>query len=136
MGQPGLSTIFIPGDPCLMSRAVDRIRAEALAKIQDTIMMMDAKIANLTQDDSEFQALQPPEVRTHMEHTAIALDEIREHVRRAYGERAKISGRLVHLWLEIRTKAIRAKKNVPQPRPMNIRVLRRQENEQRSLWRV
>jgi hypothetical protein len=117
-----------------MSNAVDRIRAEALAKIQDAIITMDAKMTNLTQDDPELQALQQPEIRMRMERTAIALDEIREHVRQAYGEEAKVPGRLVHLWLEIRTKAIRAKKTAPQP--VNVQVLRRQETEQRSLWGV
>jgi hypothetical protein len=119
-----------------MSSAVDRIRAEALAEIQDALIMMDAKMANLTQDDPELHGLEPPETKARLERTAIALDEIREHVRQAYGERAKVPGRLVHLWLEIRTKAIRAKKTAAQPKPMNIRVLRRQESEQRSLWRV
>ncbi|HYX35795.1 MAG TPA: hypothetical protein VE954_22075 [Oligoflexus sp.] len=117
-----------------MSIAVDRIRAEALAKIQDALLEMDAKMANLTQDDPEPHVSQPPETSARMERTALALDEIREHVRQAYGELAKVSGRLIHLWLEIRTKAIRTKKTAP--RPMNVRVLKRLENEERSLWKV
>ncbi|MDQ3230531.1 MAG: hypothetical protein M3Q07_01830 [Pseudobdellovibrionaceae bacterium] len=119
-----------------MSIAVDRIRAEALAKIQDALIKIDAKMASLTQDDPEPHFSQPPKTRARMERTALALDEIREHVRQAYGERAKVSGRLVHLWLDIRTKAIRTKKTAPLPRPINIRVLKRLENEERSLWRV
>ncbi|MDQ3232923.1 MAG: hypothetical protein M3Q07_13980 [Pseudobdellovibrionaceae bacterium] len=119
-----------------MSSAVDRIRAEALAIIQDALIIMDAKMANITQDDAELQALQSPEIRARIERTAIELDEIREHVRQAYGEGAKVPGRLVHLWLDIRTKAIRVKKTAPQPRRTKVRLLRQQENEQQSLWGI
>ncbi|HYX37236.1 MAG TPA: hypothetical protein VE954_29380 [Oligoflexus sp.] len=75
-----------------MTIAVDRICAEGLTKIQDAIVMMDAKMASLTLDEPGLDTPQPPETRARMERAALALDEIREHVRQAYGERGPTPG--------------------------------------------
>ncbi len=104
-----------------MNIAVDRIRAETLAKIQDALILMDARLAGSIRNDLEIDATLPSGAAGRRERTAAALDAIREHVSDALGEKA-IPTRLIQLWASILFQDNKRRKR--RPKPASIRLLK------------